>query len=94
MHLILGTFEAMIVIETIFEHIASMVKKDSLEIRLLNADQNNTLLFDMIKAMCKSCEFKKRKDDIDLYNRVSDVHKTKCLLFLRNYNFIVIYIIT
>ncbi|XP_075226440.1 uncharacterized protein LOC142327353 isoform X2 [Lycorma delicatula] len=64
-----GTFEAMIVIETIFEHIASMVKKDSLEIRLLNADQNNTLLFDMIKAMCKSCKFKKRKDDIDLYNR-------------------------
>ncbi|KAL0109816.1 hypothetical protein PUN28_013467 [Cardiocondyla obscurior] len=64
-----GTTEGMAMIENIMEHIASVMKKDPLQVRLANMnDTDKAALETMIKDLSESADYEMRKQKVNTFN--------------------------
>ncbi|XP_068084723.1 uncharacterized protein [Anabrus simplex] len=64
-----GSFEAIVFIETIMEHIAHELELDSIRVRLNNIDPEETNMPKFIEELRSSSNFDNRKQDVDKFNK-------------------------
>lgn len=65
-----GSTEGISLIETIMEHIANVVKKDPIDVRLANMVKEGNPIPQMIVDIKKLADYDKRSKEIDLFNKV------------------------
>ncbi|XP_011061244.1 PREDICTED: xanthine dehydrogenase/oxidase-like isoform X2 [Acromyrmex echinatior] len=64
-----GSTEGVAMIENIMEHIAKVIKKDPLQVRLANMnDEDKAVLESMIKDLSKSADYEIRKRAVETFN--------------------------
>jgi len=64
-----GSTEGIAMIEDIMEHIAKVTKKDPLQVRLANMNDDDKAALDpMIKELSKSADYEMRKRTVETFN--------------------------
>lgn len=64
-----GSTEAIAMLENIMEHIAKVMKKDPVQVRLANMnDADKTILEPMINDLFKSADYETRKKAVETFN--------------------------
>ncbi|XP_055623208.1 xanthine dehydrogenase-like [Toxorhynchites rutilus septentrionalis] len=69
-----GSSEGMAMIENIMEHIAHVVEKDPLEVRMLNISKENKM-YNLLPRFRADVDFDDRKQAIDMFNLQNRWHK-------------------
>ncbi|KAL1140403.1 hypothetical protein AAG570_000335 [Ranatra chinensis] len=82
-----GSTEAICLIENIMEHIAKIVKKDPIEVRLSNMTSENNPLPQMILDMKKSSDYDTRVAEIQAFNDANRWKKRGISMVVMNYPF-------
>ncbi|XP_011694376.1 PREDICTED: xanthine dehydrogenase/oxidase-like [Wasmannia auropunctata] len=80
--------EAMAMLENIMEHIARVVKKDPVQVRLSNMkDVDRTVLETMIKDVSKSADYEMRKQAVETFNKQNRWKKKGIALVTMRFTF-------
>ncbi|XP_073980913.1 xanthine dehydrogenase-like isoform X2 [Rhodnius prolixus] len=82
-----GSTEGISLIETIMEHIANVVKKDPIDVRLANMVKEGNPIPQMIVDIKKLADYDKRSKEIDLFNKENRWKKRGITLVPMNYLF-------
>ena len=83
-----GSTEGVAMIENIMEHIAKVTKKDPLQVRLANMnDEDKAVLESMIKDLSKSADYEIRKRAVETFNRENRWKKKGIALVPMKYSF-------
>jgi len=83
-----GSMEGMAMVENIMEHIAKVMKKDPLQIKLANMnDEDKTALEPMIKELSKSADYEVRKRAVQTFNNENRWKKKGIALVPMKYPF-------
>ncbi|KAG5332878.1 XDH dehydrogenase, partial [Acromyrmex heyeri] len=83
-----GSTEGVAMIENIMEHIAKVIKKDPLQVRLANMnDEDKAVLESMIKDLSKSADYEIRKRAVETFNNENRWKKKGIALVPMKYSF-------
>jgi xanthine dehydrogenase molybdopterin-binding subunit B len=66
-----GSTEGVGFIENVMEHIAKVVQKDPIEVRIKNLKQDDSTILKMIEDLKVSAEYEERKQNVEEFNKVS-----------------------
>jgi xanthine dehydrogenase molybdopterin-binding subunit B len=66
-----GSTEGIAFIENIMEHIAKVLQKDPIEVRIKNLKNDDSTILNMIEDMKVTAEYEERKRNVEEFNRVS-----------------------
>lgn len=70
-HFLTGSTEGIATIEHIMQHIAKVVKKDPVQIRLNNMRSDDNIMPQMVKDLKDSADYDVRKESVDEFNQAS-----------------------
>jgi xanthine dehydrogenase molybdopterin-binding subunit B len=76
-----GSSEGIAFAETIMEHIAKVLKKDPIEVRIQNLKNDDSTILNMMKDFKVTAQYEERKQNVEEYNRVSDIMYFTSVLF-------------
>ncbi|KAK9512029.1 hypothetical protein O3M35_000556 [Rhynocoris fuscipes] len=82
-----GSTEGIALVETIMEHIANVIKKDPLEVRLANIPKEGNPIPQMIEDVKKMSDFVARSKEVEKYNQENRWKKRGITLVPMNYPF-------
>jgi hypothetical protein len=76
-----GSTEGIAFIEAIMEHIAKVLQKDPIEVRIKNLKTNDSTILNMMEDFKVTAQYEERKQNVEEFNRVSDVMYFTSVLF-------------
>ena len=67
-----GACEGIAFIEHVMEHVAKVIKKDPIDVRLKNLKKDDPNVQNMIQDLKIKADFEERKRNVEEFNKVSD----------------------
>jgi xanthine dehydrogenase molybdopterin-binding subunit B len=71
-----GSTEGVAFIENVMEHIAKVVQKDPIEVRIRNLKKEDSTILNMIEDLKVNAEYEERKQNVEEFNKVSGIMST------------------